>query len=215
MLMGSRSSVLRNFHGGRAIFESGAVTAPLPAPCPKRSHLHVVGPMREATATHVQRDGGALREKVRAMSSGYALWLVAMLTSACGSAPLPAEPERTAPPQPAGRARSVSDDCAPEAGKPPPAPLERQYEGLAKAARCQRGVYTIMGGVTHLLGVKDVLPSRPDYRPDHRSASQRMARELGRVARRQAAKGGQRATWSGRGTPRSGNPPRRALCDRS
>ncbi|HEY6562384.1 MAG TPA: hypothetical protein VI072_34185 [Polyangiaceae bacterium] len=149
------------------------------------------------------------------MSSGYALGLglLATLTSACGSAPLPAEPERTAAPQPAGRARSVSDDCAPEVGKPPPAPLERQYEGLAKAARCQREVYTIMGGVTHFLGVKCTYCHLvPDYRAmTHRKrVANWMAREL--VPRLAEKAGGE--VWcndchqrSGRGTAKIlGNP---------
>lgn len=47
----------------------------------------------------------------------------------------------------------VFDDCAAEAGKPPPEPLLKEYTGVARKARCQREVYTIMGGVTHFLGV--------------------------------------------------------------
>jgi hypothetical protein len=66
------------------------------------------------------------------------LALIAALTSACGGAPLPAEPEQRLTPPPTRRARNVTDDCAPQAGKPPPAPLEREYTGVAKAARCQR-----------------------------------------------------------------------------
>lgn len=48
----------------------------------------------------------------------------------------------------------MPDDCALLPGKPPPEPLERKYTGVAAKARCQREVYTIMGGVTHFLGVK-------------------------------------------------------------
>jgi len=47
----------------------------------------------------------------------------------------------------------VVDDCAVVPGKPPPEPLAKVYEGVAAKARCQREVYTIMGGVTHFLGV--------------------------------------------------------------
>ncbi|HEV8245132.1 MAG TPA: hypothetical protein VGP93_05165, partial [Polyangiaceae bacterium] len=48
----------------------------------------------------------------------------------------------------------MPDDCAIIPGQPLPEPLERKYEGVAAAARCQREVYTIMGGVTHFLGVQ-------------------------------------------------------------
>jgi len=48
----------------------------------------------------------------------------------------------------------VPADCTPQPGKPPPKPLIRNYTGVAAGARCQREVYTIMGGLTHFLGVK-------------------------------------------------------------
>ena len=56
----------------------------------------------------------------------------------------PAAPKRAALP----------DDCEQQPGQPPPDPLERTYTGVAAKARCQREVYTIMGGVTHFLGVQ-------------------------------------------------------------
>jgi hypothetical protein len=55
---------------------------------------------------------------------------------------------------PAPKAASVPDDCEQQPGKPAPDPLERTYTGVAAKARCQREVYTIMGGVTHFLGVE-------------------------------------------------------------
>jgi hypothetical protein len=66
-------------------------------------------------------------------------------------------------------------------GKPPPEPLERKYEGVAAAARCQREVYTIMGGVTHFLGVQcEHCHVKDDFRAmTHRKAiANWMAREL-------------------------------------
>lgn len=45
------------------------------------------------------------------------------------------------------------DDCAPGADGTPAKPLRIAYEGLAKGARCDREVYTIMGGVVDALGV--------------------------------------------------------------
>ncbi len=148
------------------------------------------------------------------MSARYALCIVlAALTSTCGGAPVRTEAEQRIGAQPARRARNVSDDCAPQAGKPPPAPLERQYDGLAAAARCQREVYTIMGGVTHFLGVKCTYCHLvPDYRAmTHRKrVANWMAREL--VPRLAEKAGGE--VWcndchqkSGRGTAKIlGNP---------
>ncbi|MCA9626236.1 MAG: hypothetical protein KC766_01160, partial [Myxococcales bacterium] len=39
-------------------------------------------------------------------------------------------------------------------GKPAPEPLKREYRGVAAKARCDREVYTVMGGVVHSLGVE-------------------------------------------------------------
>lgn len=89
---------------------------------------------------------------------------------ACGAAPEPRASAPLAVPAPgqhtplAKRAR-VADDCEQEPGKPPPEPLERSYMGVAAKARCQREVYTIMGGVTHFLGVEcKYCHLVPDYR---------------------------------------------------
>lgn len=76
-------------------------------------------------------------------------WLV-VFAGACGVPP----PPRPSPPPPDARVpRTVAeiDDCAPEDGKPVE-PLARKYEGVARHARCQREVYTIMGFVTRALG---------------------------------------------------------------
>ena len=75
-------------------------------------------------------------------------WLV-VLAGACGTPP----PLRPSPPPPGAPLPRVAeiDDCAPEDGKPVE-PLARKYEGVARHARCQREVYTIMGFVTVALG---------------------------------------------------------------
>lgn len=76
------------------------------------------------------------------------------LAAACGSPPLPAPGAKPTSAAPAGRrAANVADDCEQEPGKPPPEPLKREYAGVAGKARCDREVYTIMGGVVHSLGV--------------------------------------------------------------
>lgn len=83
----------------------------------------------------------------------------------CGSPPEP-KPAEARLAVPVGRRDpNAPDDCAQVAGKPPPAPLERAYEGLAHTARCQREVYSIMGGVTHFLGVScSYCHLVPDYK---------------------------------------------------
>jgi hypothetical protein len=88
--------------------------------------------------------------------------LVAADLAACAAAPEPrASAPLTAAPLSSAPARSaIPDDCLEE-----PAPLERTYTGLAAKARCQREVYTIMGGVTHFLGVGcNYCHLVPDYR---------------------------------------------------
>jgi hypothetical protein len=71
--------------------------------------------------------------------------------------------------------------------------------GVAKAARCQREVYTIMGGVTHFLGVTcKHCHLEPDYAADthNKQVANWMARELvPRLARRVADAGGEREVW--------------------
>lgn len=92
--------------------------------------------------------------------------LLGAVLGACGGAP---EPQASAPspaaPAPALKGAAVPDDCEQQPGKPPPEPLERSYLGVAAKARCQREVYTIMGGVTRFLGVEcEYCHLVPDYR---------------------------------------------------
>ena len=89
-------------------------------------------------------------------------WLV-VLAGACGTPP----PPRPSPPPPdAPRPRIAEiDDCAPEDGKPVE-PLARKYEGVARHARCQREVYTIMGRVTVALGQPCEYCHVPDRYPE-------------------------------------------------
>jgi len=82
--------------------------------------------------------------------------VVGAVLGACGAAPeqrpVTQSPAVSAS-APAPRRAALPDDCEQQPGKPPPEPLERVYTGVAAKARCQREVYTIMGGVTHFLGV--------------------------------------------------------------
>ena len=92
--------------------------------------------------------------------------------SACGGAPEPRTSAASAPPvssapssAAATKRANVPDDCEQQPGQPPPEPLARTYTGVAAKARCQREVYTIMGGVTHFLGVKcQYCHLVPDYK---------------------------------------------------
>ncbi len=63
----------------------------------------------------------------------------------CGVAPRPAEE----PARPVAPPKALVDDCVDD-----PTPLARAYHGVAAKARCDREVYTIMGGVANALGVK-------------------------------------------------------------
>jgi hypothetical protein len=66
-------------------------------------------------------------------------------------------------------------------GKPPPEPLAREYTGVAAKARCQREVYTIMGGLTHYLGVECAFCHvEPNYEvmTHNKRVANWMAREL-------------------------------------
>ncbi len=91
------------------------------------------------------------------------------------------------------------DDCEQQPGQPPPEPLRVPYTGVAKAARCQREVYTIMGGVTHFLGVPcKHCHLEPDYAADthNKQVANWMARELvPRLQARVAAEDGGREIW--------------------
>lgn len=85
------------------------------------------------------------------------------------------------PTAPLRRAARAVDDCAEQPGQPPPAPLRTTYTGVAKAARCDREVYSIMGGVTHFLGVAcKHCHLEPDYQADthNKQIANWMAREL-------------------------------------
>ena len=124
------------------------------------------------------------------------------LVGSCGSPPAQKEPRgpALAPADTVGKRRAnLPDDCAEQPGQPPPEPLRTAYTGVAKAARCQRAVYTIMGGLTHFLGV----PCRhchlePDYAADthNKQVANWMARELvPRLQQRAAAADGGREVW--------------------
>jgi hypothetical protein len=146
----------------------------------------------------------------------------AAVLGACGGAPLPADSAESPSEQPVAsapaRAAAVPDDCAVLPGKPPPKPLEREYTGVAAKARCQREVYTIMGGVTHFLGVKcNFCHVLPDYRVmTHRKhVANWMARELiPHLSKKTASPSGNRDLWcndchlvNGKGTTKIlGNP---------
>ena len=99
------------------------------------------------------------------LSRARALSMAALL-GACGGAPEPrAASTSVTPAVPAARRAAVPNDCEQRPGQPLPEPLARTYTGVAAKARCQREVYTIMGGVTHFLGVKcNYCHLLPDYR---------------------------------------------------
>lgn len=108
-----------------------------------------------------------------------------MAAFACGAPPVSGPPvaAREAPreSEPSRRGVDVPDDCEQRPGEPPPEPLRIPYDGVAKAARCQREVYTIMGGVTHFLGVPcKHCHTEPDYAADthNKQVANWMAREL-------------------------------------
>ena len=112
----------------------------------------------------------------RALTLGV---LLAAAAGACGGAPVPAEgPKEPAAPK---RRAALVDDCAQQPGKPAPEPLKKRYEGVAAKARCQREVFTIMGGLTHFLGVKCAYcHEEPDYpkMTHNKHVANWMAREL-------------------------------------
>lgn len=99
--------------------------------------------------------------------------LAGALSGGCGGAP---EPRASAPTPVSssvpGSARAAAltlpplpDECEQQPGKPPPEPLERSYTGVAKSARCQGELHTIMRGVSQALGVGcNYCHLVPDYR---------------------------------------------------
>jgi hypothetical protein len=127
--------------------------------------------------------------------------LVATLLAACGGSSSSA-PTSHAAPSPAvalGKRRlDIVDDCDQEPGKPPPEPLRIQYTGVAKNARCQREVYTIMGGITHFLGVEcRYCHQEPDYTADthNKQIANWMARELVPKLQKRALQGQSSELW--------------------
>lgn len=109
------------------------------------------------------------------------LWIVAAaVLGACGGAPVPTDGPTQAPTSGVRKATAV-DDCAEQPGKKAPEPLRKRYEGVAAKARCQREVFTIMGGLTHFLGVKCAhCHEEPDYAKmtHNKHVANWMAREL-------------------------------------
>jgi hypothetical protein len=109
-----------------------------------------------------------------------------LLAGACGGPPAQKAPSAAAPAPSVGggvgkRRTDIPDDCDVVAGQPPPEPLRIQYTGVAKAAGCQRAVFTIMGGLTHFLGVEcKHCHLEPDYAADthNKQVANWMAREL-------------------------------------
>jgi hypothetical protein len=97
------------------------------------------------------------------------------------------------------RRTDIPDDCAQLPGQPPPEPLRIPYDGVAKGAPCQRAVYTIMGGLTHFLGVQcRHCHLEPDYAADthNKQIANWMARELvPRLQKRKADADGSRDVW--------------------
>lgn len=82
----------------------------------------------------------------RALAKG--VWLVAG-GAGCGPAPIP----RASADTESKPAAVAIDPCAPVPGQPAPAPLARSYTGLARSARCQPEVISIMKATSAALGV--------------------------------------------------------------
>ncbi len=124
-----------------------------------------------------------------------------LLIGACGAPPAPTPPSHsTSPAATLGKRRvDILDDCDVEPGKPAPEPLRIAYTGVARDARCQRAVYTLMGGLTHFLGVEcRHCHLEPDYAADthNKQLANWMARELvPRLQRRVSDEGGGRDVW--------------------
>jgi len=138
----------------------------------------------------------------------------------CGGPPPKAPPSEPAATAVLGKRRAdLPDPCEAQPGKPPPQPLRTAYTGLAKAARCQDEVFTIMGGVTHFLGVAcKHCHLEPDYAADthNKQVANWMARELvPKLQKRASQAGAARDIWCQdchAGKPKLlGNPRRRDL----
>jgi hypothetical protein len=131
----------------------------------------------------------------------FATGLLTLLLAACGgpSTSAATSPAAAAPAAELGKRRvDLAGDCDQEPGKPPPEPLRIQFTGVAKSARCQREVYTIMGGITHFLGVEcRHCHQEPDYTADthNKQIANWMARELVPKLEKRAAQGEDRDVW--------------------
>ena len=118
------------------------------------------------------------------MASQRTLWFAVLcgaMLGSCGGAPVRSEPKPTQAAKQPGKRAEVIDDCAVVPGKKPPEALKKRYIGVAAKARCQREVFTIMGGLVHFLGVKCAYcHEEPDYaKMTHRKhVANWMAREL-------------------------------------
>lgn len=137
----------------------------------------------------------------------FGLWLGAVLvvTTTCGPAPRPRSDivvaNATRPPKP-----KRSDPCLPKPGQAAPEPLARPYDGLARAARCQPEVLTIMADVADALGVGcDHCHAPHDFRvaTPRKEIANWMAREL---VPRLSTKGGGRAVTCADCHTREGRP---------
>ena len=111
------------------------------------------------------------------------VWTLAfsVLAGSCGAPPAQKAPARQSAQTKVVRRADIPDDCEVLPGKPAPEPLRIAYDGVAREARCQRAVYTIMGGLTHFLGVPcKHCHLEPDYAADthNKQIANWMAREL-------------------------------------
>ena len=145
--------------------------------------------------------------------------LCSLLVGSCGGPPTQNVTRSVAPlsaPALGKRRTDIADDCDVIAGQPPPEPLRVPYTGVAKAASCQRAVFTIMGGLTHFLGVEcKHCHLEPDYAADthNKQIANWMARELVPRLQKRAAVDASHEVWcqdchAGRPKP-LGNPRRR------
>jgi hypothetical protein len=127
--------------------------------------------------------------------------LCSLLVGSCGGPPAQSAgaSARVPPaPSPGKRRTDIPDDCDVVAGQPPPEPLRIQYSGVAKAATCQRAVFTIMGGLTHFLGVEcKHCHLEPDYAADthNKQIANWMARELVPRLQKRAAADASQEVW--------------------
>lgn len=140
-----------------------------------------------------------------------------MLVGSCGAPPAQKAPASQSAQTKMVRRADIPDDCEVLPGKPTPEPLRIAYDGVAREARCQRAVYTIMGGLTHFLGVPcKHCHLEPDYAADthNKQIANWMARELvPRLQKRASDTSSDRQVWCQdchQGKPKFlGNPRRR------